>query len=408
MACKFIAGWGLLALSAGVALAEPDEQALGKEKGYPIGTRLTWFYDEKTRVGSFSRLDEIMPHNTLAKALVPLPLPNAPAPQPPLTYRFENQTFGIDDLLEHQRITGLLVIKDGQILAERYRYDRTAQHRLVSHSMAKSITALAIGYALEDKKIASLDDPVSKYVKELGGKPYGAASIRNTLRMSSGVLFKEVYDGNDDVAKYGKLRATQGIVPALRAYNEMAFPQGTRFQYSSAETTVLAAVVRAATGKTLSALLTDKLWQPMGAEANATWAKDNEGLEAGAGHFNAVLRDYGRLGVLLANDGARDGRQIIPKDYLLEATDWKKHPEAFAPQKATPYFGYGYQIWTFPGAKRRFALLGVYGQSIFVDPELKLVLVLTSVAKNASVGKETLARERDALWRGLVARYGAW
>ena len=130
--------------------------------------------------------------------------------------------------------------------------------------------------------------------------------------------------------------------------------------------------------------------------------------KVGSGSFNAVLRDYGRLGILLANDGALGGRQILPKDYLLDATDWHRQPEAFAPRKATPYFGYGYQFWLFPGEKRRFALLGVYGQSIFVDPELKLVMVITAAAKNASVGKEPLARERDALWRGVVAKYGSW
>ena len=129
----------------------------------------------------------------------------------------------------------------------------------------------------------------------------------------------------------------------------------------------------------------------MGAEADATWIKARDGLEVAAGSFNAVLRDYGRLGVLLANDGAVGGNQIIPKDYLLEATDWHRHPEAFAPRRATAYFGYGYQFWTYPGESRRFALLGVYGQSIFVDPGLKLVMVITAAAKNASVGKETLA-----------------
>jgi CubicO group peptidase (beta-lactamase class C family) len=112
--------------------------------------------------------------------------------------------------------------------------------------------------------------------------------------------------------------------------------------------------------------------------------------------------------MLLANDGALGGKQIIPKDYLLEATDWHRQPGAFAPGKATPYFGYGYQFWLFPGEKRRFALLGVYGQSIFVDPELKLVLVITAAAKTASVGKETLGRERDALWRGVIGSYGSW
>jgi CubicO group peptidase (beta-lactamase class C family) len=131
-------------------------------------------------------------------------------------------------------------------------------------------------------------------------------------------------------------------------------------------------------------------------------------LESAAGSFNATLRDYGRLGVLLANDGAVGGKQILPKDYLLEATDWHRQPAHFAPGQATPYFGYGYQFWLFPGAKRRFALIGVYGQAIFVDPELKLVMVHTAVAKNASVTKESMAAERVALWRGVVKHYGAW
>jgi CubicO group peptidase (beta-lactamase class C family) len=167
-------------------------------------------------------------------------------------------------------------------------------------------------------------------------------------------------------------------------------------------------LLRAVTGTTLSEYLTPRLWQPMGAEADATWIKTRDGTETGSGNFNAILRDFGRLGFLLANDGSAGDRQIVPKKYLLDATDWHRQPDAFTPHKATPYFGYGYQFWLFPGERHRFALLGVYGQSIFVDPELKLVLVITAAAKNASVGKEPFARERDALWRGIVGQYGNW
>jgi CubicO group peptidase (beta-lactamase class C family) len=226
--------------------------------------------------------------------------------------------------------------------------------------------------------------------------------------MSSGVAFKEVYDGKDDLARFSKIQVSRGTIDALRAFTARDAPEGTRFHYASSETTILALVVRAVTGKTLSEYLTERLWQPMGAEADATWINTPDGLERAGGNFNAVLRDYGRLGVLLANDGALGGQQILPKEYLLEATDWRKQAAAFAPGRATPYFGYGYQFWLFPGTKRRFALLGVYGQSIFVDPELRLVLALTAVAKTASVGKESLGRERDALWRGLVRAYGSW
>jgi CubicO group peptidase (beta-lactamase class C family) len=389
------------------AIAAPDEQQLGKAAGYPIGTRASWFYDESVRVGSFSNLDKLLRHYTLAKSASALPLPAAAA-MPKIEYRFENATYTLDDFLAHQRVTGLLLIKDGEVVFERYQYERNAANRFVSHSMAKSIVSLAVGMALAEGKIASLDDKVAKYVPKLAGYSYGETSIRNLLRMSSGVRFKEVYDGNDDVARFSKLRNTAGSIDALRDFDVREAEQGTRFHYASIETVVLAVVLRAVTGTTLSEYLTARLWQPMGAEADATWIRTRDGLEVASGSFNAILRDYGRLGVLLANDGAVGGKQVLPKEYLLEATDWHRQPDAFAPRRATPYFGYGYQFWLYPGEKRRFALLGVYGQSIFVDPEQKLVMVITAVAKNASVGKESLGRERDAVWRGLVGHYGTW
>jgi CubicO group peptidase (beta-lactamase class C family) len=389
------------------ACAAPDEDVLGKAAGYPIGNRANWFYEESVRVGSFSNLDRILPHYTLAKSAAPLPLPAAATP-PKIEYRFEKQAYSLDDFLAHQRVTGFLLIKDGEVLAERYQYNRNAENRFLSHSMAKSIVSLGIGMALSENKIASLDDTVAKYVPKLAGNPYGETTIRNLLRMASGVPFKEVYDGNDDLAKFGKIRITQDSITALREFTTREVEQGTQFHYASNQTVVLTELLRAVTGMSLSEYLTPRLWQPMGAEADATWVKTRDGTETGSGNFNAILRDYGRLGILLANDGALGGRQIVPRNYLLDATDWHRQPDAFTPRKATPYFGYGYQFWLFPGEKRRFALLGVYGQSIFVDPELKLVMVITAAAKNASVGKEPLARERDALWRGVVGRYGSW
>jgi len=402
----------LLSCAALVALAfpaaaAPDEDLLGKAAGYPIGTRANWFYQESVRVGSFSNLDKILPHYSLTKSAMPRRLPAAAA-QPKIEYRFENQSYSLDDFLAHQRVTGFLLIKDGEVLAERYQYSRDAENRFVSHSMAKSIVSLAIGMALAEKKIASLDDTVAKYVPDLAGNPYGETTIRNMLRMASGVPFKEVYDGNDDLTKFTMIRISRDSIAALRAFTTRETEQGTRFHYASSQTVVLTGLLRAVTGTTLSEYLTSRLWQPMGAEADATWVKTRDGTESGSGNFNAILRDYGRLGIMLANDGAVDGRQIVPKEYLLDATDWHRQPDAFAPRKATPFFGYGYQFWLFPGDKRRFALLGVYGQSIFIDPELKLVMVITAAARNASVGKESFARERSALWRGIVDRYGSW
>jgi CubicO group peptidase (beta-lactamase class C family) len=128
--------------------------------------------------------------------------------------------------------------------------------------------------------------------------------------------------------------------------------QGTRFYYGSAQTTMLAAVVRGATGMSLSEYLTPRLWQAIGAEASALWYADRTGLEVALGNFNATLRDCARLGVVLAEDGVRPDdatkKQIVPLGFLLDATDWKRSPEPFRPGKATAYMGYGYQFWIFP------------------------------------------------------------
>jgi CubicO group peptidase (beta-lactamase class C family) len=389
------------------AIAAPDEDLLGKAEGYPIGNRADWYFNERVRVGSFSNLDHILQHYTLAKAASPLPLPQA-ASEPKIEYRFEQQNYTIEDFLARERVTGLLLIKDGQILVERYQYDRTASNRFLSHSMAKSIVSLAVGIALAEKKINSLDDTVATYVPKLAGSPYGETTLRNILRMSSGVPFNEVYDGKDDLTRFNIARYRYGSIEALREFKTRELEQGARFHYASSEPVNLVLVLREVTGMALSEYLTPRLWQPIGAEADATWVNAPDGTVTGSGNFNAILRDYGRLGMLLANDGAVGDKQIVPRDYLLEATDWHRQPDAFGPGKATRYFGYGYLFWLFPGEKRRFALLGVYGQSILVDPELKLVMVITAAAKTASVGAEALGRERDALWRGAVRTYGSW
>lgn len=191
---------------------------------------------------------------------------------------------------------------------------------------------------------------------------------------------------------------------------EREYPQGTHFSYNTALSNTLAAVLKGAANVTVSEYLTSRLWQAIGAEQSALWRTDKTGLELAGGNFNATLRDYGRLGIVLANNGVRPDdpqqKQIVPYDYLMEATDWHGFTEPFRPRKG--YYGYGYQFWLLPGEKRRFAFVGVYGQMIFIDPELKLIMVQTAANATAKSGKTTLAREADAFWRGIVNTYGKW
>jgi len=409
-----------LAIGLGsIVHAAPDEKLLGKDQGYPVGKAAdgNWYYDESVRVGSFTHQGDIPGlfnggTNVLQPADKPMAL--AVATREP-DYRWDvDQARGltVDDYLGRQRIMGLVIVKDGVIQVERYQYERKPAHRFTSHSMAKSIAALAIGIALHEGKIESLDDRADRYAPALGGTLYGGTTIRNLLRMASGARYDQRYEWAGDTARFNAALVRGGIEAAARVITERETEDGRRFNYSSAQTAMLGAVVRGATGMSLSAYLAPRLWQAIGAEETALWRTDRTGLEVASGNFNATLRDYARLGTVLAYDGVRPddptGKQIIPLAFLREATDWKRAPPQFRPGKATPYFGYGYQIWLFPGERRRFALLGVYGQSIFIDPGLRLAMVQCGANATAEAGKTSLGRERIAFWRGVVRHYGEW
>src|SRR5262249_44203680 len=155
-------------------------------------------------------------------------------------------------------------------------------------------------------------------------------------------------------------QASAGAVEAVKPYNQRLRKGGTTFSYSSGETEVLGLVLRHAVGRPVADYLAEKIWQPMGAEADASWIIDRAGQEATYCCLNAVLRDYARLGALLAHDGRVGDRQIIPKAWLLDATTVRPDDWHLKPYAATRYFGYGYQTWIFPGERRMFALLGLH------------------------------------------------
>ncbi|HWA97376.1 MAG TPA: serine hydrolase, partial [Pirellulales bacterium] len=324
-----------------------------------------------------------------------------------IAYEYNGRRHTLDDYLEHQRVTALLILKDDRVIVERYRYDRQPADRFLSFSMAKSIVSMLAGIALDKGILSSLDDPAAKYVPELAGSGYGNATIGQLLRMSSGVKFVEQYDGRDDIARLRRARlgaSAESPLEVLASFREQSFPAGEKMGYSSAETAVVGYVLARAAQQNLATLTAQWLWQPLGAEAEASWQIGIDGQEQAEGGFNATLRDYARLGWLLAHDGRRGPMQIVPAAYLLDATDPTRQPEAFRPRAATPYFGYGYQFWLFPMRSRTFALLGIYGQSIFVQPESKIVMVHTAAYANPKQPDATI--ERDALWRGVLAILG--
>src|SRR5262249_45419058 len=158
-----------------------------------------------------------------------------------------------------------------------------------------------------------------------------------------------------------------------------------------------ALALRAAVRVPLADYLSEKIWKPMGAEADATWLIDAGGYEVGFVGLNCTLRDWGRLGLLLANGGAVEGRQIVPAAWVRAMTT----PDAphLRVGSATKFSGYGYQTWLIDAPQPYFALLGIRGQAIFVDPVTKLVVVF--VAAHAA-GDFASRSEQYALFYGTL------
>ena len=299
----------------------PDAEDYGASHGYPIGDRAT-FNRIPFLVGSHSHLDQIFEGRLVRRSTTPSPLARA-ASEPAVRYEYQGQTFTLDDYLARNPATGLLVARGDTILIERYQYARHDRHRFTSWSMAKTVTAMLIGIAIAEGHIRSVDDPAAAYVPALADTEYGRTSFRHLLQMSSGVRFVEEYTGKDDVTRFVADTFRQvgpGGVEAVTPFNVRIAPPGTRFYYASVETQVLGLVLRNAVGRPVADYLQEKIWEPMGAEADATWLIDRAGQEATYCCLNAVLRDYARLGLLLAHDGHWRGRQIIPAAWIEEAT----------------------------------------------------------------------------------------
>src|SRR5262245_48588394 len=372
----------------------PNADEFGRKEGYPSCRGLAYIDETRCRVGALSRYDTLFPARTIAAPKQPVQLARA-ASEPVIRYSFSGRDLTLEDYLNERPVTGFLIAKDNTIFVERYQYGRTDTDRLTSFSMAKSVVALLIGIAVKEGAIRSVDDLAETYVPGLKDTEYGRTPIKALLLMASGVAFSEDYaNRSSDIYTLARLTLEQdpaGSLAAVKQFNTRRSAPGARFSYSSAESLVLGLVLAAATKRTVSDYAAEKLWQPLGAEADATWIIDATGQEVTFAYVNAVLRDWARLGLMLANRGNWQGKTVVPEDWLAASA-------ADALPTDSPLVKYGYQIW-YSADTRRFSLQGLRGQFVLVDPDLKLVLVQTALS-----GGQPEFAELFALWNSLRAQ----
>ena len=261
--------------------------------------------------------------------------------------------------------------------------------------MAKTIVGLLIGIAVEEQSIRSIDDLAEAYVPGLKGTAYGRTPIRALLQMRSGVAFREDYaDTASDIYTLARLTLEQdpgGSLAAVKRFEKRRAVPGEAFSYSSADTVVLGLVLAGATRQTVSDYTAHKLWQPLGTEANASWIIDATGQEVTFAYFNAVLRDWTRLGLMLAHQGTWAGKTIVPQRWVAASTEDSVETDS-------ALLRYGYQVWL-SADRKKFIFRGVRGKHVLVDPKIELVLVQTALDSSDFSDSELVA-----LWTAARAQ----
>ncbi|MBE1536015.1 serine hydrolase domain-containing protein [Actinomadura algeriensis] len=290
-----------------------------------------------------------------------------------VTYTHDGEERTLDDYLARTGTQGFVVLDGRDIVFERY--TAAGEGSLFqSWSVAKSFTSAAVGIALGDGDIDSIDDPVTKYLPELRGSGFDGVSLRDLLRMSSGIDWDETTD-----VPFVHVAASLGYpLPELAKRQERGWEPGTRFEYTSMNSFVLAWTVAEATGVPFHTYVQEKIWGPAGMGAKAFLGNDSSGNSMGYCCFYATDRDFARFGLLYLNGGRANGRQVVPASWVDRST----RPSASFND------GYGFQWWLEDDGD--FSANGLGGQRIWVSPENGVVIVKSTLYTLAG-GDETEA-----------------
>ena len=301
----------------------------------------------------------------------------------------------VSEYMKSERASGLLVVHRDAIRLEKYSLNYGPTAHWESFSVAKSITSTLVGAAVQDGFIHSVDDSVSKYIPGLRGSVYDNVTVRQLLTMTSGVQWNEDYlDPNSDAVRlrlYQPERGADVTVSYMRRLTR-AFAPGEKWVYKTGETNLVGVLVSQATGKSLSRYLAEKIWMPYGMERPAYWELDQSGKAMGGCCLSATLRDYARFGQFILGGAKIDGHSVAPPDWLPSAT--RKQVDIGSPGR-----GYGYQWWTNDDGS--FLAIGIFGQSVFIDPKRELVIATNGNWPAAT--DNTLGAARFAFFRAVQA-----
>jgi CubicO group peptidase (beta-lactamase class C family) len=309
-------------------------------------------------------------------------------------------TYDIYDYVAHNRIAGLLVMENDEVLLEHYDLGINATTRWLSMSMAKSFSTTLVGAAIQDGFIGSVDDLITTYLPDLAGSAFEGVTVKTLMQMTSGLQWDDTQTNPASERRHMlELQIAQqpGAIMRYMAQRPRAAAAGTAWKYSTGDTHVVGALVHAATGKWLSDYLSEKIWSKLGMESDAAWwLEAKNGLEvAGSGMF-ATMRDYARFGRFILDDGVIDGERMLPEGWVREA--------GASRQIGSARVDYGYMWWPVPATDGSlddgaFSARGIFGQFIYINPRHRIISVVLSARPKPTGGLAVLDND---FWNAVV------
>ena len=333
-----------------------------------------WFYQHAS---------EVYPTRTVSRSETAQTMPVVDGLLDGFTFEYDGRTRQLSDLYTDMETSGLIILHKGRIIHESYGRGANSGTRLTTWSLVKSITSTLVGFTVADGLVASVDDPLSKYLPELAETDYAGVTIKQALQMSSGIRFDPNIMAGDmsDTVRLITESAVTGKAPAFdiaKSFKREHEP-GIDFNYNTAESQILIELIRRVTGMDAAQYLEQKLWRPLGMEHDAGWIIDApgpDGAEIGGAMFNASLRDWARFGQFIKQNGQWQGEQLLPADWVTRATT--SDEDHLMPGQVHPNGnrGYAWHWWTF--ADGTFTASGANGQSLYIDDANDIVVARSS------------------------------
>ena len=395
---------------AGPTTTAPRDGAPELMVGFPPppGARVTLanWQDPRFNRWAFRHVRELIPSQVIPAGPRGVTLSDSSRPlgNPPVT-RLGGSTATVEDVIAETFTDALVVVRDGELVTERYYAGMTAGTRHLIMSVSKSVVGCVAG-VLADRGLLDPSAKVTDYVPEVADSGYAGASIRDLLDMRTGVAFRETYTALD--AEVRVMERSMGWRPAQPGDPEGAYPylatlgsagpHGGEFTYRSADSDMLGWACERASGIRMADLISALIWQPIGAEYDAEITCDPLGSAIHDGGISATARDLARFGQMLVDDGAVLGRAVVPEAWLDDARAPEPGVrEAFARTDNEPVLPGGWyrsQFWVIPGPGGPVLVcLGIHGQLIYADRAARTVVVKLSSwpdAQNARYLLDTL------------------